>query len=303
MKQRRIFVAITLLFSMCGLLSCQTATKVYEKRKQSISGKHPDLEQAARLPIVINEDTVVLDARGSFDFAMAHIPGSKNIHWEDFAQIRSAYPGKLKNKKALYKMARRLARKGLTPESEVVIVGNGVKGKGQEGRLAWTLYYLGVRNIQFADISYFDFKLTNTINPEPPQKNKPIWKPDYHPSILAVKGEIRKATMDLPTSRNEKVFLLDVRSKKEYFSKRSFGGDYGPDLQAIHIEWKEFLTPQGRPNLEMKARLRAIGMGPESRIIAISNRGVRSAAVAMVLTTMGFDNAANYAGGFKELLK
>ena len=47
-----------------------------------------------------------------------------------------------------------LARAGIAPDSSVVVLGRGLQGEGEEGRIAWMLAYLGVPNIQFANIGF-----------------------------------------------------------------------------------------------------------------------------------------------------
>lgn len=274
------------------ITACQTTpTKVYETSTADIL----PLIKGAREPLTIDSDTVVLDARIPFDFAMAHIPGAINIQWQEFTQSRGAYPGLLQ--KDLFALTRRLARLGITTDSKVVVVGPGPTGQGEEGRLAWTLYYLGIKNVHFASLSYFKTRLTNEQN-SPPREPATIWKPRVRSSVMATRDEVLKAI----ASPGE-IKLIDVRSHQEYFKKQGLGLGYSePDLQALNIEWKEFFTPDGRPNLAIRERLMGVGIKPKDRVILISNQGVRSAAVTMALLAMGYEGAANYAGGFKELV-
>jgi thiosulfate/3-mercaptopyruvate sulfurtransferase len=283
---------VTLFFLL--LSSCQLKpTRVHE------SSDTRALIEGAKKELVLDEGTIVVDARKPFDYTMAHIPSSLNLNWSDFSLGKGSEAGKLKTSKELHNESRRLALKGIRPESKVVVVGYGPKGKGEEGRLAWTLYYLGIKNIQVASVDYFRKKLSNIK--ELPPKNVKYWRPSLQMQIDAERSEVL-GTLTTPANA-AKTFLIDVRSREEYFQKKGLGESYSlPDLQAIHIEWKEFFTEKGRPNWEMKKRLHAIGIGTKSRIITLSHQGVRSAAVTMALLSMGFNKTANYSGGYLELI-
>ena len=65
----------------------------------------------------------------------------------------------------LFKVTRRLALLGISPNKKIVVVGNGAKGEGEEGRLAWTLLYLGIPHVQVVGLEHFKNQLVNTEAP------------------------------------------------------------------------------------------------------------------------------------------
>ncbi len=249
-------------------------------------------------PIVVSDKTVLIDARSSFDYSMAHIPGSLNLSWTDFTNEKSPVPGLLKSD--LFGEARRLARAGIAPDTPVVVAGYGPNGTGEEGRLAWTLLYLGVHDVQVAQADALGMSYSNLINP-PPKNSQPIWKPKVADKLLADKKELLSVGTSAAHSR---FHILDVRTEKEYLERDSAGGGVYvlPDLRAVNIPWTEFFTAGGRPNMNVIGRLKGIQIDPNDRVIVISNRGVRSGAVTFALTSMGYKNVGNYAGGWTELL-
>lgn len=278
--------------SLSLLLGCATEpTKVYST--QDVDLKY--LQSMLSEPVQITEQTVILDSRPAFDFALIHHPQAVNVLWTDFTDTRGPYPGLLL--KDLDQAVRRLALLGISPSTPVVVVGLGDKGNGEEGRLAWTLFYLGLSRVQVIDLEKLGARYTN-ITP-PPRENAKVWEPEYRTKVLADKKEV----MRLATSKHdERTHIIDVRSKNEYFSKnRKLEYEY-PDLRAINIEWKEFFSSQGRPNMAIRDQLKAIGVNLTDRIVVISNNGVRSGAVTFALLSLGYVNASNYAGGYSELL-
>ena len=121
----------------------------------------------------------------------------------------------------------------------------------------------------------------------------------YDPSLLANKSEIvNKVT----NKTQEKVHIIDVRSQNEYFSKNKNLKYQWPDLNAVHIEWKQFFNQKGRPNLDIKGQLKSIQIMPEDRVIVICDNGLRSGAATFALLSLGYKKAASFAGGYQELL-
>lgn len=271
-------------------------TKTSETRQYDVSQWQKRLAE----PLKLNKETVIIDARSTFDFSMMHVLGAVSMQWTDFSEATTPVPGRLKSSSR--DLARRLAVYGINPTTPVVVVGYGHAGRGEEGRLAWTLQYLGVRDVQVADVNVFKDKFSIAEGVARPSVAS--WEPVVSPSLLAERKEVVKAATAKVIEGAKKTFLIDVRSKNEYFSKSSFGGEYStPEMRAMHIEWREFFSSNGRPNPEMRERLMGVGIGPDDRVIVISQNGVRSGAVTHVLLALGFKNVANYAAGLTELLR
>ena len=297
---------ILLLASLISIFmaSCsQKPTRVYEneKVKDRVKLTRPVLEG----PLRIDEDTIVIDTRDAFSYSMAHIRRSVNLSWTEFSEARSAFKGPLASD--LFFHARRLARLGVSPKSKVVVIDGGKESLGAAGRVAWTLYYMGVRNVQYAHSRFFQFGWTNTRT-EKPYANQKVWKPQRKESIWVRRAELKEriskgqGSYFSHTSKKTKKFdaqkamiVIDVRSSKEY-QKSSL------DLGAIHIEWTEFFDEDGRPKSEMKKKLQSVGITKDKRIVVISNQGLRSAAVTMALLDLGFVKAGNYAIGYQGLV-
>ncbi len=139
-----------MIFSSIFLLSCQTKpTKMYES--QELKSR---LQAMGDIYNNQNIQQVIVDARPAFDFNLSKINGSINLRWEEFTQRDEELRGVFE--RDLYFHSRRLARYGINPETPVTIVGRGLQGGGEEGRLAWTLKYMGIKNVRFLHIDAFD---------------------------------------------------------------------------------------------------------------------------------------------------
>ncbi len=293
LKPQKASIAFAFMFLiLLALPACQTKpTKVYEARDIELK----ILAEKLNKPLEITEKTVLVDARAPFDFAMAHAPGAINLLWSDFT-ARGPVPGLLKND--LFAETRRLARMGIGVDTPVIVVGPGIKGQGDDGRLAWTLLYLGVKDVQIADLDGLGLRYSN-VTP-PPRESIAIWKPILAKNILTDRKEVLKA---VATGAKDRVHVLDVRTESEFMAKSSDGTYVLPDLGAVNIPWTEFYNKKGRPNAAIVDRLRGINIHPRDRVIVISNRGVRSGAAVYALLTLGFSDVANYAGGWVELMQ
>lgn len=279
------------------LSACQTSLKptrvyhevVYDTRL---------IEEKTSKPLAVDESTVIVDARPPFERAMVKIPGSVHVEWRDFTEVRSQAPGKFKAD--LYREARRLAAKGVGPDSSVIVVGRGLRGEAEEGRLAWTLLYLGIRDVQVSDMDALG--LGYSVNLEArPRASVPIWEPTELQETLLT--SIQELEIIAKGRQQGRVHVVDVRTEREYLSQRTMGARtrLANDLEMINIPWSQFYTDSGRPNLEMTRQLRSIGIRPTDRILILSGRGVRGGAVAYALTALGYSNVGNLPGGYAEL--
>lgn len=281
-------------------------------------------------PVLVDEATVILDARPAFDYSMARIPRSINVNWFDFSERDPQSRGW--PQKDSFAAARRLARMGISPDSKVVIFGLGHDGQGEEGRMAWLLAYLGVENVQFARFGSVKSRLTTEALPEmsrsefeeskefpqvtqpkePSAIAKPLWKPVIESTLIATKAEVLGAFENRAVEQpwafqggKARVYrIIDVRSAKEYLGKS--GGLRAksiPNFDAMNVPWKEFFDTDMKPMEEIGERLASIGFRKDHRILVIDNDGVASAAVTMALRAMGYVDAACYAGGYNDLLK
>lgn len=261
-------------------VGCQTQpTKVTETQTRDFGVIADKLSK----PIVLTENLVILDARPPFDYGLNRIQNSRSFQW-----INLTEPGGLGLVlKDPRQAALRLSLLGIRPESPVLIVGYGLSGQGEEGRLAWNLLYYGFKDVQTANVEVFRKAYTQAQTPHP--VNEPEWKPEVRDELLASFDELNHWAKH-PKERSEKrIFLIDVRSKSEFFEKSKAN----PDVGAIHIEWKEFFTQEGRPNPAIRAKLNDLGIGLNDQVILFDNKGLRSGAASYALLALGFTQVKN----------
>lgn len=283
----RLLVLIVFGLYLAGC--AQSPTKVYDQRP---------VKEVIKNEIAITEETIFIDARAPFDYTTSHFQGALPLRYEEMSQQEKPFLGLLDLD--LFAITRRLARMGIAPDSQIVVVGKGLQGQGEEGRVAWTLRYLGIKNVRFASMEAFSMPLTTAE--APPLKPKAIWRPELDETLFVTSAEFLKG-MVIPKTSSDAPFIVDVRPSEDYLGKSKGSlSKTVPDVGAINIPWKEFFDSQGFVNRSMKEKLNSVSVTSDRLIYVISDQGVESAAVTMALRELGFSRAGNVAGGYLELV-
>ena len=276
---RNLFVVVLgLLFISCQ----QMPTKVVSQESVQ-GGDQKSLEQFKK------NNPVILDVRSPFDFNLMHMPGAINVRWEDFSQNEAHTRGLLQ--RDLFGIARRLSLIGIALDSKVLVVGKGLRGAGEEGRVAWTLRVLGVKDVM--TLNHDHFREANPREANPPVENKAYWKPLVDETLFIEARDFKALSTD------EKVVILDVRALPE-FQQDNVLKKKGIKATVVNIDWKEFFQANGTAKSKLDAVLAAKNIEPDQVILVMSNHGVRSAAVTYALRGAGYKQVRNFAGGLEQ---
>lgn len=278
-------LTMTVLF----VVGCQSPpTKV----KQTMD---PRFRKAA---IKLEAGTVFLDARPVLDYDLGHLPQAIPVSWKDFSQKKEHFQGLLDEN--LEQQMRRLARYGIGPETPVVVIGNGWRGQGEEGRLAWTLQVMGIKNVRLMSNDVFNTPRWN--QDDGGVKAHVYWDYEKDASLEVDKKTMLQASMS-PHQARSGVVIIDVRTEREYLRKGSSDiSKFAPDLGAINIPWNEFIDENGEVNFKLKEKLHEADITDEKKIYVIDEQGVKSALAVVALRRMGFNQAANFSGGYDWLM-
>lgn len=168
-----------LLATLFFLVGCQTPKTKLQEETEARSKSTAE---------ILSKDIVLLDARPPFDLATAPIKQATPVLWRDFVKRQGPFENDLEAD--LFFHARRMARLGIKPESEVIVIGRGSKGEGEEGRLAWTLRYLGVKNVNFKSMDEFRFPPQWMAAPD--RQPVPIWRPEIQKDLIIQPQDLKK---------------------------------------------------------------------------------------------------------------
>ena len=184
------------------LFSCQVVPT-----KTSNQGEVVAQQKQDSIKVFFKLSPVILDARSPLDFSVSHAPGAIPAQWDEFTKVEPGYRGILQDDDL--SLARRLSLWGIDQDTPVLVLGNALQGLGEEARVAWTLKFLGVKNVQFGSWS-----LVRSTIPRPGMspENKPIWKPTPQTELLATAEEFKAAVFKfvlLPSKARLKSLQLD----------------------------------------------------------------------------------------------
>ncbi len=277
-----------------------------------VVSENPILARRESQKSKITAETVILDVRAPFEFNLSHIPGSINVAWEDFSRRSPDYRGLIE--KDMHPIVRRLALVGIDPQTPALVVGKGLLGRGEEGRVAWTLEYLGIQNVQLAAVE--DFRERREHQDALEIKNKKFWtiqldlssvisweelrakiEGSAYPSTRARRQALGGASLP---AKDENFAVIDVRSPEEY-SIDNLNKRTPRVFHFDNIDWREFFTENMDPNPIIVKVLNDKGITQMTEIDLISNHGVRSGSVAWALQKMGYKKARNFAGGYEQV--
>ena len=135
-----MFIRLLLLFVLVG---CETATKVTVKDLDEEDRVFSKIEYGKEVKF---RHAVIVDVRSRFEHEMSRPPRSFFAYHKDW-DLKNYSGEDLKNK--VKELQRLLALKGIDPLTQVVILGKGLSGNGEEFLVASTLLALGVKRINF----------------------------------------------------------------------------------------------------------------------------------------------------------
>jgi thiosulfate/3-mercaptopyruvate sulfurtransferase len=255
---------------------------------------------AAAAPLLITpkelhkkqKGAVVLDARDDAKYEEGHIPGAISLPWVDLAHMPKS--PKVRDPQALSDL---LTSKGVSSERWLVVYGDGADGWGEEGRLWWTLAYLGHKNVTVLDGGLPAWKKAEleltTEGPDLPRgKFKARPTAAYRVELAALKESLAQ----------KKVQLLDVREADEFRGARKFNEPRGGRIPgAINLPWKKLLSAEGTllPKAELRKLLEAQGLRLDLPVAVYCTGGIRSGYAFFALKAAGVA-VSNYDGSFWE---
>jgi thiosulfate/3-mercaptopyruvate sulfurtransferase len=237
----------------------------------------------------------VIDTRSRTDVMLGRIPGAMHMDWTETREGTFVGGRLVEDTDAL---ARAFASRGVDGARPVLVCGDGVKGWGEEARVAWTLRVLGHDDVAFLDGGCV------------------AWRDAGHawsrgPTLASTPGSftVRMQTEARATKRDViagltdvTVAFVDVRTREEYEGATPYMEKRGGHLpRAVHLDWRTLHDDKGLllRGEKLRERVRASGIDPSQKAIVYCTGGVRSALVTEVLRANGID-ALNYDGSMWE---
>ncbi|MBM9501261.1 sulfurtransferase [Leptospira sp. 201903071] len=239
-------------------------------------------------------NSLVLDTRSRSIFYREHINGSRSVSWEEFSVPNLPFRGNLLPPEILKK---KLESYGIDNNQPVLVISEPKNNWGEDGRIVWMLRSLGHRSAFLVDGGYSGLKrLGAPVSNQGEPKNKGSLSIKADPKLTATSLEIKS------NLKNRKYVFLDTREEREFLGETPYGESRGGHIPgAKHLYYKNLLHDDGSllSSEEISEKIKELGIGRESIIVAYCTGGIRSAWVTAVLRNEGY-NAKNYAGSMWE---
>jgi thiosulfate/3-mercaptopyruvate sulfurtransferase len=247
-----------------------------------------------RPPIVtdIPHGAVVIDLRPAEEFARGHLPGAVHL---DLWGVSLIDTSDAPLRAFMWMIGHLFSLRGVTPDRPVVVYehDSGLRA----ARALWFLEYLGHPNAAILDGGLAGWVergrpiTTETIAPE-----QSTWHGTPDDSLLATWSQVSSRLGDPGTT------IVDTRSDAEYYGEAVRAKRGGAIPGAVHLEWKQNLSPEGafKSPDELRAMYAEAGVTPDREVITYCQGGYRAAHSYVALRLAGFDRIRNYTGSWKE---
>lgn len=211
----------------------------------------------------------VLDPRSPSHYAQGHLPGAVNVPLELLLDEHGALlPDD--NLGAVF-------GKAGVDESKRSLVYDGADGR-RGALMSWVLEYLGRGEVSLCALLYEGWAKQGYPTSTQPKTPTPCrFTININPN--------KRASLDELDSLNPPK-LIDLRSPEE------FNSDTGTLTGASNLPWTEYLGDDHfllRPDNDLSARLRNIGVGRMDKVVTYSTTGARAAIGYLALKRAGYD--------------
>jgi thiosulfate/3-mercaptopyruvate sulfurtransferase len=239
-----------------------------------------------------SEDLCIIDVRPAEDYAQGHIPGATHFDLFGLSLIDTA---EAPLNAFMFMIHHVLELRGVNENKKVVFYEDNSGMRAARG--LWFLEYYGHPNVQMLDGGFRAWKAAGA----------PVSTAGSPPKTasfrIAASREVLATADDVLQSLDKKdIAILDTRSRGEYLGTHARAARGGAIPGAIHIEWTDNLTPDGRfkANDELSAMYRQAGITPDKEVISYCQGGYRAAHSYVALRLLGFPRVRNYIGSWKE---
>lgn len=235
---------------------------------------------------------LVIDTRPAEEFARGQIAGAVHL---DLWGVSLIDTSEAPLRAFMWMIGHLFSLRGVAPDRPVVAceATSGLRA----ARVFWFLDYLGHPGVQVLDggtNAWTGAGLPLVTDPVAPRPS--TWHGTPNPNLIATWRDVAARLGDAGTA------IVDTRSEDEYRARVVRARRGGAIPGAVHLEWTENLTPDGRykPAADLAAMYEPLGVTPEREVVTYCQGGYRAAHTYLALRLAGFPNVRNYTGSWKE---
>lgn len=234
----------------------------------------------------------IVDVRVGEEYAMGHIPGA--LHFSVYG-VNTYDTDEAPLKSFTQMWAFLLGLRGITAKDTIAVYDE-ISGMSA-ARAFWFLEYLGHTDVHLVDGGFNAWRSAGLAVERDAQTPKATAFEYEAVRDLVATYQDMLAAIDA----SDKV-ILDTRSEKEWFGADKRAARGGTIPSAVHFDWVNHLTPDGRLKTadELRDMFEARGITADKEVLAFCNTGYRSAHAYLVLRMLGYPRVRNYVGSWQE---
>ena len=241
---------------------------------------HPTIDVDA-VRAKINDDSVrLIDVRREEDYNIGHIPNAVNLPLASLLSVDSP--------ESIVKLFEEM---GIGDSTEVVVYDDTFGALAS--RVAWTLQYIGHKNIALLEVTYSQWKeLGLKTSTEKPNIQPTKHSLNLNPNIMATAEYLENV------KEKENVVLIDNRERLN-FLEQHIPGSVNIPYRTLATDGKILRTKESMRNL-----LKNRGISEDAEIITYCGSvGTLSGLAYYALKSIGVPNVKLYVNSFKEWKK
>lgn len=278
---------------MCWILAWLAAGAVSAQAQTSLLIEPAGLKQAL-------DRVRVVDLRPAEEYRKGHIPGAVHRFGRTLDQLEAnqrGLPMPLDEARALFREL------GIHEDTRVVAYDD------QGGLLAARFFYVA---------EFFGHKRVRVLNggwtawleaggPQETQSRAVppgTFRPRLNPDRIATAEWIRER-LKQDNKGKQKLVVLDTRTPEEYSGQTPAAGGRGGRIPgAVHLDWRQTTTQNGRGRFKTPEELRRMvlerGVVSGCEAVSYCQSGTRAAHVYFILRLLGYDRVRNYDGSWED---
>lgn len=257
-----------------------------------------------------SDELVIIDTRPAPDFSAGHIEGAAHLDLYGIS-LNDTRPEALAA--FTWMLAYLMEIRGVDYGKTVVFYEERTGFRAARG--FWFLEYLGHEDVHVLDGGITAWKGAGfplTREAWPMYGSAPDIKPRGGGRIIRTgfskhlkkPVEARIATVEyiFDHLKDPDVRIHDTRTDGEYYAETVRAARGGTVPGSIHLEWVNFVDPNGtlKPAAELRELLEGRGLTSDKEIIPLCHGGYRSAHAYLVYRLLGYPRVRNYLGSWKE---
>lgn len=287
-------ILAALLLAGCGGSGTSNAPPAAEQTGDTTQFANPQLLASARTLDTVG--VIILDARHSqSDYNAGHIPGAifaPPYYFSLDAQGDVLLP--------VAQLEAKLGEMGITRTSKIVIYDNTTASLGSGGRLFWMLEYLGCTDVSILNGGWDQWvaQLRTVQTEVPPPLPATTFTALVRAEISVTKEEVNTLRLGA-----DPPLIVDARSTGEYNGSELIEASRPGHIPgAINIPYTSCYNPDKSVlnYTDLKQLLANHGITQNTKVVAYSTVGKRSAFFYFLARLLGYTNVVNYPGSIVE---